>query len=333
MKLTLLPKVKDWFKALGIALVICWLVVNVLGKTSFVRESGMYPNLYSGDFIWVNKWSCGFVFPKHPLSIPGTSLEAKFLKIPYHRFGSIDTTLRNQIIAYVDPINPDKIRFGRLVGFSGETLDLENGVISINHQISNIKAPICQQYQVKIRSDFRGVIEDYNIQNPLPVSNLNDWLFNLYNEQLLAFQADPRIQHIRLNSKKKGERDLDIYPYNYNLRFNQDHWGPIYIPQENDSLLSNTTWDAILAQTLSIDMDSLNRLYAHHNADSLYEVSKIKTYNYYIVLSDNRAVGIDSRRLGLLREDHILGTVPFVFFSLNKQLGFKNKMKRIFTGL
>ena len=333
MKFTLLPKVKDWLKALGIALVVCWLVVNILGKTSFVRESGMYPNLYAGDFVWVNKWSCGFVFPKYPLSLPGTNIEAKFLKIPYHRFGNIDTSLRGEIIAYTDPLNQNTIRYGRLIAFSGERLELENGHLRLNNEDYTLKQAICQQYQVKIRSDFRGVIANYNIQDPLPVSNRNDWLFNLYNEQLLAFQADPRIQHVRLNAKKKGERDLDIFPYNYNLRYNQDHWGPVYIPQKNDSLISNTTWDAILAQTLAIDMDSLSRLYQNHDADSLYMASKIKDYNYYIVLSDNRAVGVDSRRLGLLREDYILGTVPFVFFSLNNQLGFKAKMKRIFTAL
>ena len=326
-------KISDWLKAIGIALLASWLLVNVVGKTSFVKENGMYPNLYSGDFVWINKWSCGFVFPKYPLSVPGTTIAAKFLEVPYHRFGRIDTSLRLNVIAYTDPINTGKIRFGRLIAYPTETVEVFNDSVYVNNKALKISQAICHQYQVKIRSDFKGVIDDYNIINPLPVSNQNDWIFELYNEQLLAFQADPRIKFIRPSFKKKGETDKEIFPFSPSLRYNKDHWGPIYIPQKNDSLLSNITWDGILCARLGIEFDSLQTLYKTAKPDSLHQVNKLKKYNYYAVLSDNRSSGIDSRYVGLIREDQILGTVPLAFLSMNPSLSFSEKLSRLFTAL
>ncbi|MBA7544975.1 hypothetical protein ES705_37337 [subsurface metagenome] len=120
-----------------------------------------------------------------------------------------------------------------------------------------------------------------------------------------------------------------IFPYNSLLPWSIDNYGPLVIPSKETSILLNSLNIAKYKSTV-IKLEGRN----FDESEGNYYIDKTKTttYNftkdYYFLLSDNRHNSNDSRYLGFVPEDHIIGKACFVFTRSQEERTEKNKMEQ-----
>ncbi len=110
-------------------------------------------------------------------------------------------------------------------------------------------------------------------------------------------------------------------------------FGPLYIPRQGDTLTLNE-WNyefykrVIEWETGGKMMGADRKYYLDGKEIMHYPVRN----NYYFVTGDNVFDSRDSRYWGLLQEEYIVGTVPFILYSKNRQNG-KWRWDRLFKSL
>jgi signal peptidase I len=117
----------------------------------------------------------------------------------------------------------------------------------------------------------------------------------------------------------KNTYNPNYFPNSFRFKWNLDYFGPIKIPQKDDSV--------------KLSLDNLD---LYKKIISIYENNKLETkgtdifingkrsssytfkMNYYFVLGDNRHNSIDSRYWGFVPEDHIIGRASMFLYSSGK---------------
>ncbi len=133
------------------------------------------------------------------------------------------------------------------------------------------------------------------------------------------------ISEIKANNKVKSKYqeqfetyDLFLKGTNVILKWDENNMGPLYIPQQGDSI--ELTYNNIKIYKRIIEN------YEHNNLNTISGKvlinNKIMKYymfkqNYYFMLGDNWSNSLDSRYWGFLPEDHIIGKAWYILYSNN----------------
>ena len=128
---TLLEKVRDFFKELGIVLG-AFLFLNSFVIASFEVPTGsMEDEIMTGDFLFVNKFIYGGSTPRN---IPFTNVRFPFFTVP-----GFDEVERGDVIVFVFPGQRDEARpvefafyLKRCVAKGGDTLQIIDRVVYVN---------------------------------------------------------------------------------------------------------------------------------------------------------------------------------------------------------
>jgi len=123
--------------------------------------------------------------------------------------------------------------------------------------------------------------------------------------------------------------------YFRNKGWNQDNFGPIIVPKKGYKIkLSVKNIEFYKDLILDDNKNNLvriknNHIYLNGNETNYYKIKN----NYYFVLGDNREFAIDSRYIGFIKEDAIIGKAEFIYWSVSpdKNLSTNSvRWKRIF---
>jgi signal peptidase I len=116
--------------------------------------------------------------------------------------------------------------------------------------------------------------------------------------------------------KPSGRNDLRIFPSG--APFNEDNYGPIYVPKRGDTLridLDNyLQWEIFLQRdgaVVEILADGSVKL--NDDITDTYVIQR----NYYFTLGDNRDNSLDSRFWGFVPEENIIGRALLIYWSWN----------------
>ena len=287
----------------------------------------MHGTLFEGDYVVINKLAYGARLPLTPLSLDlaGKKKFVDWIKLPYFRFFGYSEIKRNDIIAFnFDlsdqlPIDEREEYIKRCVAIPGDTIEIINSKVYVNRRLDE---PFSVYKSYTVVSDHELdtlLLKKLNIyQNSFSTDK------RIYTLHMSATQADSlyKLSHIKSISQQPLEKKVyhpSVYPNHPSFLWNNDFFGPLYIPRKGDSILINKENLILYQRTL----ERFENVKFSFKNDSIFINNKFLHYflfnnSYFFMMGDNRYNSIDSRTFGFIPESHIIGRTGMKFSTSHK---------------
>jgi signal peptidase I len=136
-----------------------------------------------------------------------------------------------------------------------------------------------------------------------------------------------------------GKYDPNIFPHDPKLKWNNDNFGPLFVPKEGSTITLTPENVALYSRSI---INYENNTLETKNGKYFINGQEATTYtfrqDYYFMMGDNRHNSADSRAWGFVPGDHVVGTPVFVWMSIKEDnpnltggqnpSGFLKKLKR-----
>ncbi len=149
-------------------------------------------------------------------------------------------------------------------------------------------------------------------------------------------RSNSAIDSVIKTIEPKGEKGYNIFPQDNSYAWNNDNFGPIYIPEKGKTVPLNLEVLPVYKKIIK-DYEG-NTISVNGNQISINgDITDSYTFkqDYYWMMGDNRDHSEDSRTWGFVPENHIVGTPIFIWMSIdNFKDGWRNwkiRWNRVFT--
>jgi len=201
---------------------------------------------------------------------------------------------------------------------------------------------------IGVNQTAEGNIELYTTSNGIPISVLRDNRIALKEPLSTEITANltlagaamlsqhPSIDSVSMDLTPRGVSGYNIFPQNDQYIWNEDQFGPIYLPKEGDEIeLSLGTYPIYKKLLTEYEGNSIELVNGEFVVNGSPSERVSITKNYYWMMGDNRDHSEDSRSWGFVPEDHILGKPIFIWMSWDHfdegLLNMKPRWDRFFT--
>lgn len=246
--------------------------------------------------------------------------------------------VRNNNTIVWRPVDKTDNYVKRCVAIGGDTLQLVNGEIFVNG---------------KAQREIPGKQFIYYVRtNGSPLNEMTLQDMGLYRKDM-SFDGDGTYMALTKENydkikrftnvtaiipvfRPKGDFDYRVFPHDKRYAWNQDNFGPLYVPQKGATI--NIGPENISMYDRIIGHYEKNKLEIKDSAIYINDTLATKytfKMNYYFMIGDNRHNSLDSRFWGFVPEDHIIGRPQFIWLSLDENKSFPANIRfsRMFKGV
>ena len=357
----------EWTSSLLFAIVAATLVHNYVMQPYTIPTSSLEKSLLVGDFLFVSKFHYGARIPMTTVAAPMVHDTIPFIKtksyleefeLPYLRLPGFQKIKNNDIVVfnwpvdtmlnmyytdkyYYKPIDKKTNYVKRCVGIAGDTLEIKDGYVYINGEKNklNDRAELQFSYLVEPKNrtfSKKVMVNNYDITDPFGIiSRDNTYKFIAMSDKTIdKFKNHPNVGSIRKDLAIDGERDSNIFPHNENYSWNNDFFGPIYIPKSGTKIEINKENLAVYKRVIEVYENNTlivegEKIFINGELTTDYTFQQ----DYYWLMGDNRHNSQDSRAWGFVPFDHVVGKPVFKWLSWDTNGKGLNKIRwdRMFT--
>ncbi len=357
----------DWVSSILFAIVAATIVHTYFIQPFTIPTSSLEKTLLVGDFLFVSKFHYGARVPMTTIAapmvhdtIPGLKIKsyASKYELPYLRIPGFQKIKHNDIVVfnwpvdtmldmrhtdkfYYKPIDKKTNYVKRCVGLPGDSLEVRDGYVYINGKQNVLPERAKLQFSYMIETNG-GAFNNYQLASRYNITDFPQYNQDrsvsyfpaITDEDLSKFKNHPNVKSITPLKEEKGKRDSNIFPQNPDYNWNNDFFGPLYIPQAGKTIdinlnvlpLYKRVLTAYEGNTLEIQG---NQILINGKVATTYTFKQ----DYYWMMGDNRHNSQDARAWGFVPFDHVVGKPVFVWMSWNTNgKGFdKIRWNRLFT--
>ena len=363
----------EWTSSIIFAVIAATFVHTYFMQPYTIPTSSLEKSLLVGDFLFVSKFHYGARVPMTTIAAPMVHDTIPFIKrksylnkeqlpfiaeLPYLRLPGLQKIKRNEIVCfnwpvdtmvnmfytdkkYYKPIDKKTNYVKRAVGIAGDTLEVINGYVYINGKKNQLpeRAKLQFSYLVqpkKNKFNKRVMINNYDITDRFgPInSNYTYKFMGISEKSLEKLKNHTNVSWIKKDTFTKGYRDSSIFPQNPSFDWNNDFFGPIYIPQKNKSIEITKANLPIYKRLIEVYENNKleirgGEIYINGIQNNEYKFKQ----DYYWLMGDNRSNSQDSRTWGFVPFDHVVGKPVFKWLSIDYNAKGFNKIRwnRMFT--
>ncbi len=225
----------------------------------------------------------------------------------------------------------------RCIGIPGDTIFIDEAVVYVNGK----KIPEIKTQQITYAVQTNGTTINPKAFERLNISKSDyqyfvgsAYIMFLTQENAEKISKFSNVLSVQPVLARRGEFAPYIFPYKSSLKWNEDNFGPLWIPYKGATVKIDTS--NIMIYERIIDVYEENDLKID-KADIYINGQKADSYtfrmDYYWMMGDSRHNSADSRYWGFVPEDHVVGKPKFIWLSIDKErTGFRKiRWERMFT--
>ncbi len=306
------------------------LLILLLGRaclyqTVKVDNFHMASTIFPGDRVLVNKYRSGLRLPISIIGLPGTnSPYADGIRLPYFRLPAFKKFSHQDVVAFNFPAGSDKpldrkrIMISRIIGIPSDTVLIQDKIVKVNQAV----IPLPEKARTEYRTITDGKVisneflRRYDLEKPRVAADIGIFDIDLPQGVSTILEKEPGVKTVRERMFYLGDIAGDYYPVSNYFMWNRDQFGTFRVPSKG--MVVNLDFKTIDFYRELIEV--------HEKHDVIVDFSGIRidgklvtsytfNKNYYFVMSDNRDNPDDSRKIGFIPEDHIIGIAKRVMWS------------------